>query len=191
MRILIVYASRHGQTQRVAERLARVARESGAEAHLFEVSALPRNIAPHMCDVVVLASPVYFGKHHKAIERFATGQRTNLAKVKSVFVSVSGAARSPESRAIAEENANAFLGKTGWAPDRVELVAGGEPYKKYGFFTKFIMKRLNRKMGRDVDTTRDYDFTDWNAVDRVGRELAGTIEECTTSSSTQPTFASA
>lgn len=191
MRILIVYASRHGQTQRIAERMARTAREAGAETHLFEVSALPRDLVPHSCDVVVLAGPVYFGKYPKALERFATEQRTSLAKVRSVFVSVANTARAPQSLPLAEQAAHEFLGRTGWAADQVEHVAGGEPYTKYGFITKFIMKRLNRKLGRIVDTKLDYDFTNWEEVDRIARTLAGRMDACSSSSTTSPTSVSA
>lgn len=191
MRILIVYASRHGQTQRVAERLARVTRAAGAETLLHEISTLPRDVQLRTCDVVVLASPIYFGRHAKTIERFVIAQRANLAKVKTAFLSISGAARAAQSRPMAEENAQKFVAKTRWTPDRVELIAGGEAYTRYGFFTMFIMKRLNKKLGKVVDTTRDYEFTDWDAVDRLGRELAGTSAACTSSSTTPLTSVSA
>lgn len=145
----------------------------GAEVHVYEVSALPADVAVAVCDVVVLAGSVYFGKHSRKLQRFAAAQRTNLAKVKSVFVSVSGSARTTAGLQMAEESAGAFLEKTGWTPNQVELVAGGEPYTKYGFFTRWFMVQHSKKLGRVVDPKRDYDFTDWDAVDRFARSLAG------------------
>lgn len=173
MRVLLIYASRHGQTRRIAERLSDVAGANGAETHLFAVDEIPRHLAPHVADVVVLAAPVYHDRHPKSAERFATEHRTDLAKVQSVFVSVSGAARTAEGRDMAGSYVRAFCGTTGWMPDRVELVAGGEPYTKYNWFTRWLMIRHNRKLGRVVDPKRDYDFTDWDAVDRLGTDLAG------------------
>lgn len=190
MRVLIIYASRHGHTRRVAERLADVAGANGAETHLFSIHDVPRNLAPHTADVAVLAAPVYFDKHPKSAERFATEHRTDLAKIQSVFVSVSGAARTEQGRVLADGYARAFLGKTGWMPDRVELIAGGEPYTRYNWLTRWFMVRHSRKLGRVVDPKRDYDFTDWDAVDRLGIDLARPTVECTSSPSTPLTFAS-
>jgi menaquinone-dependent protoporphyrinogen oxidase len=173
MRVLIVYASKYGQTQRIAEHIADVMRSAGEEAFVREASDLPRDIVPHAADLVIAAGSVYFGKHAKALERFVIKQRASLAKTRTVFISVSGAARSVDSMSVAEENAKKFLAKTGWTPDRIALFAGGEPYTRYGFFTRFIMKKINRERGVTVDTKKDYDFTDWNAVTRFARELVG------------------
>ncbi|MGN6187089.1 MAG: flavodoxin domain-containing protein [Thermoanaerobaculia bacterium] len=172
MRILIVYASRYGATRSIAERIADVASKRGAETQLFEINSIPPNVVPYLSDVVVLAGSVYFGKHSKKLAKFAAAQRTNLMRVKSVFVSVSGSARSAAGRPTAEANANRFLSLTGWAADRIEYFAGGEPYTKYDFFTRWFVHRLAKKMGRTVDTSRDYVYTDWDAVDRVAEELA-------------------
>jgi menaquinone-dependent protoporphyrinogen oxidase len=171
MRILIVYASRHGQTRKITQRIADVAEAEGAEVHLFEVSEVPREVLPHSCDLVILAGALYFGRHQKKLERFASAQRTNLAKVRTAFVSVSGAARTAEGRPVAVEAAQSFVTRTGWTPDRIELVAGGEPYTRYGFFTRHFMIRYSRKLGRIVDPKCDYEFTDWEQVDRFAREL--------------------
>jgi menaquinone-dependent protoporphyrinogen oxidase len=34
------------------------------------------------------------------------------------------------------------------------------------------MKRISRSKGGPIDTTRDHELTDWEAVDRFGVELA-------------------
>jgi menaquinone-dependent protoporphyrinogen oxidase len=171
MRMLIVYASRYGATRRVAERIAEVATTRGAEAQLLEIDSIPSHVVPYLWDVVVLAGSVYFGKHSKKLVKFAIAQRSNLIRVKSAFVSVSGSARSEAGRVVAATTAQRFLALTGWTPDRVELVAGGEPYTKYDFFTRWFVQRLARKMGRTVDPKRDYVFTDWDAVERFATEL--------------------
>ncbi len=173
MRVLIVYASRYGQTRRIAERIAHVVKDAGAEPHALEVSELPPDLSPHMCDVVIVAGAVYFGKFSKALGAFATEQRVNLAKIRSYFVAVSGAAGTSAGRATADADARRFAGETGWIPDGIELVAGGEPYSKYGFFTRWLMVFYARRFGRRVDTRIDYDFTDWDAVDRFSRSLVG------------------
>jgi menaquinone-dependent protoporphyrinogen oxidase len=96
--------------------------------------------------------------------------------VKSVFVSVSGAASSEAGRTMAEQSARTFVDRTGWTPGQIELVAGGEPYTKYGFFTRWFMVQHAKKLGRIVDPKRDYEFTNWDAVDRFARSLAGVTQ---------------
>jgi menaquinone-dependent protoporphyrinogen oxidase len=51
-------------------------------------------------------------------------------------------------------------------------VAGALMYSKYNFLLKWIMKRIARKAGFDGPATRDYEFTNWPAVDRFVAELA-------------------
>jgi menaquinone-dependent protoporphyrinogen oxidase len=68
--------------------------------------------------------------------------------------------------------------RTGWRPERVELFAGALPYTKYDFVTRFFMRHIVAKEGGDVDTSRDYEYTDWRAVERFARGLveAGTAD---------------
>lgn len=172
MRVLIAYASRYGQTQKVSERLAAGIRAAGAEVLLFEISHLPRDLRPHACDVVVLAGSLYFGRHQKRLEQFAERHRESLARTVSTLVSVSGAARTPQGMPAAREAVELLIKRTGWTPDRVDLVAGAEPFTRYGFFTRHFMVRYAKKFGRIVDPKRDYEFTDWDAVDRCAAELA-------------------
>jgi menaquinone-dependent protoporphyrinogen oxidase len=51
-------------------------------------------------------------------------------------------------------------------------VAGALPYSKYNFFIRFIMRRIAAQAGGDVDTSRDYEYTDWGAVDRFASQFA-------------------
>jgi menaquinone-dependent protoporphyrinogen oxidase len=171
--MLIVYASRYGQTRKICERIGSIAAADGVEVHLWEVSTLPRHVAPHSCDLVVLAGAVYFGRFSRPLTAFATEQRTNLAKARSVFVAVSNAASSAEGRPAALADARAFLGRTGWVADDIELVAGGEPYSRYGLFTRWVMRYYARKFGRTVEGRTDYEFTDWSKVDAFAHRLIG------------------
>lgn len=170
MRVLLIYASRHGQTQKITEHLAGILRTHGAEASVQSIDTLPRDLRVEAFDTVVLAGPVYFGKHPAKLAQFVVAQRAALKRVRSIFVSVSGMAANH--REEAAKTALQFTAETQWKPDRIEVVAGGEPYTRYGFFTKWLMIWKMRRLGRTVDPTRDYEYTDWSALDRFARELA-------------------
>jgi menaquinone-dependent protoporphyrinogen IX oxidase len=38
------------------------------------------------------------------------------------------------------------------------------------------MRLLMKHMGHPTDASHDYDYTDWDAVDRLGRELGARAE---------------
>lgn len=43
--------------------------------------------------------------------------------------------------------------------------SGALRYSQYGFIKRHMMKRISRDMGNpDTDTSRDYEYTDWNDV---------------------------
>ena len=65
-----------------------------------------------------------------------------------------------------------FIEETGWRPARALPVAGALAYSRYNFIIKFLMKRIARKAGAPTDTSRDYELTDWAALDRfVGETM--------------------
>lgn len=69
----------------------------------------------------------------------------------------------------AEDYVTDFLDQTRWSPDRYELVAGAMQFTKYNWFIRFVVKRIAKAKGLSTDTTRDHDYTDWNALDRFAR----------------------
>ena len=69
-----------------------------------------------------------------------------------------------------------LVAETGWRPHRVELVAGALPYTRYNFLVRFVMRRIARKEGGDTDTSRDYEYTDWSAVERFALEFLQEVE---------------
>ena len=64
------------------------------------------------------------------------------------------------------------LRRDGWTPTRVERVAGCLQYREYDAFTRQLMRLLMKRMGHPTDASRDYDYTDWDGVDRFGHEIA-------------------
>jgi menaquinone-dependent protoporphyrinogen oxidase len=94
--------------------------------------------------------------------RFAKQHRAFLERRPSAFLSVglAIASRTTDGRAETLPVVEKFVKRTGWRPARVELVAGALPYSKYNFLIRFIMRRIAAQAGRDVDTSRDYEYTD-------------------------------
>jgi menaquinone-dependent protoporphyrinogen oxidase len=59
------------------------------------------------------------------------------------------------------------------------LVAGRLAYTQYGFFKRWIMRAIARREGGSTDTTRDHEYTDWDAVTRFADEVVAAVRSST------------
>jgi menaquinone-dependent protoporphyrinogen oxidase len=170
---LIVYASTHGHTAKIAARIAAAMRDQRLEVDLRDV-AVAADIEPGDYDVVVVGASLHREHHQKEIAAWVSDRRKALARIPTVFVSVSlsAAEDSDESRAATRRCIDAFCDETGWTPSRTEAVGGCLQYREYDVFTRQLMRLLMHRMGHPTDASHDYDYTDWDAVDRLGREIA-------------------
>ncbi len=78
----------------------------------------------------------------------------------------------PKVRRELDEIVQHFLERTGWEPSRVKIVAGALPYSRYNWITKWVMRRIARKAGRETDPHQDYEYTDWEDLRRFAAEFA-------------------
>jgi menaquinone-dependent protoporphyrinogen oxidase len=170
--VLVVYATQEGQTGKIARYLAAALRTSGHVGELFDAGHDPLPDLERFRAVVVCA-PIHAGGYPRSIVRFAREHRDFLERVPSVFLSVGLAvlSRIHDGRAQTLELVQKFARQSGWHPARVELAAGALPYSKYNFLIRFVMRRIAAKEGGDTDTSRDYEYTDWSALDRLATEL--------------------
>ncbi len=58
-----------------------------------------------------------------------------------------------------------------WSPTIKETVAGGLAYRRYGLLKRWMMKRIARDAGGDTDTSKNHEYTDWQAVDQFVTEF--------------------
>jgi menaquinone-dependent protoporphyrinogen oxidase len=182
MTAAVFYATREGHTKKVAERIAAALRMGGALVDTLDVRDCP---APDWgrYSTVCLAASVHFGHHEKEMVAFARAHRDALVRLDAAFVSVTlseaGAEdpnRSPAERRAAAADAQrmieGFVRDTAWRPQHALAVAGALAYSRYNLLVRFLMTRIARKAGAPTDTRRDYEFTDWPALDRFAGELA-------------------
>jgi menaquinone-dependent protoporphyrinogen oxidase len=91
-------------------------------------------------------------------------------------VSLSAASEHDEEVQAARRIAEALPAAHGWRPAAIASIAGCLAYTKYGFFKRWIMKRIARKEGAPTDASRDYELTNWATVDAIARELATRVK---------------
>lgn len=175
MRLALVFASRDGHTLKIAQYLASELRARGHAVEVFD-AAQPRD-APRLAeyDGALLGACVHAGHHLRALSRFARQHRAELQAMPAGFFSVSMAAASQQhqDRQRGEQYMATFGRETGWTPALSTSFAGALPFRRYGFFKRLLMSWIGRSQGMAVDTSRDYEFTDWGAVERfAGQFLA-------------------
>lgn len=173
MRILAIFGSDYGQAETVARRIAATLERHGHEVTVERGDRLPRGFAPDGYEGVLVVGSVHVGRYHAYLREFVARHAARLGRMPSAFVSISGAL--PESdpawRAAAMGYVQRFLASTGWTPSRTAVFAGALRYPRYDVVTRFIMKLLSRRIGAPTDTLREFEFTDWAAVDRFAAEL--------------------
>ena len=171
---LVVYASTHGHTAKIAAHLAEAMRRKGLTVDDRDVSEAA-GIDTARYDVIVVAASLHKVHHQAAIVAWVSEHRRALEQRPSAFLSVSlSAAEDTEEARIAVQSAiDDFCDETGWTPGRCEPIAGSLQYREYDVFTRQLMRLLMKRMGHPTDASHDYDYTDWDALDRLGTEIAG------------------
>jgi len=184
--VLVAFATHDGQTRKVAERIATVLRVHNHAVELLDLGRPPpETLDLSQFQAVLLGSPIRAQRYLRPVVRFVQSHRTELERLPTLFFSVGLAvlSRTGDGRAQTMRIVERLVAETGWHPQRVELVAGALPYTRYNFLVRFVMRRISRKEGGDTDTSRDYEYTDWAAVDRFAAEfvdeVAGPVDAVT------------
>ena len=173
MKILGVYGSEYGQAERVLLHVASALEGRGHTVQVFKGDALPAGVAVEDFDAVLVSASIIMGHYQRYIRDFVRAHLGALRGRPTAFISVSGSSPEsmPEWRVAARGYVDAFVKETGWAPRWTATFSGALRYPRYGLVTRWIMKKLSAKSGGPTDTSCEYEFTDWDAVDRFATEV--------------------
>lgn len=176
-RILVLYASTHGHTAKIAARIAATLEEDGATVDLRQLQAHAVEPAPPDYDAVILGASIHAGHHQRALVKWAERHRTALGSTPSAFFTVclTAADDTEEARVTTRGYLDDFVEHTGWTPGHTATFAGAVQYREYDVATRVLMRLLMRRMHHPTDASQDYDYTDWDAVERWAQELAATL----------------
>jgi menaquinone-dependent protoporphyrinogen oxidase len=178
-RVLLVYASKYGQTQKIAEVMASTLRELGHSVELLNTaSEKALTVTSADVDALLVGAPVYAGNFPKSMRVWARGNQELLRAKPSAFFSVClGVLEKENAQAQADERkfVETFTTALGWKPMMTRVLAGGLPYTKYWLPIRWMMRRISRKAGGDTDTHRDYEYTDWVEVRQFARDFVAGV----------------
>lgn len=174
-RILVAYATVEGQTRRIAERIGETLASAGHSVTLRPAVGGPTLVvAGH--DAVIVGASIRYGHHARALEKAVRERAADLAAKPNAFFSVSLSAGGPGARpAEAQGYIDTFLRRTGWTPQRIASFAGALPYTRLNPVLRLMVRLIVGHAGGDTDTSRDYEYTQWEDVERFARDFAARL----------------
>ena len=169
MKALIAYATTDGHTRIIARRIAEWIENGGAAAELVDTAAIPANFDVHDCDAYIIAGSVHAGKHQSSLVHFVKRNLKALEEKPSMFLSASLCCviKDEEHAKEAEHCIGTFLDDTAWKPTVTHPVEGALLYTQYDWLKRFMMKMISKSQGGTVDTSQDYEYTDWPALQKA------------------------
>lgn len=171
--VLILYATTEGQTARIAESIAQTLRMRGHAAETRQANELPEDLEPAKYDGVIVGASIHYGHHPAYLRPLVHRHREVLEAKPSAFFSVSLSGGGPGAKPkAARRYLDVFLRQVGWHPQQTATFGGALQFSKYGAFKRMLMVMIVGFAGGDTDTSRDYEYTDWAAVEDFSETFA-------------------
>jgi len=170
-RILVLYGTTDGHTATIAQTIGDTLKAAGFDTDVIQAgTADPR---PADYAGIIVAASVQAGGYQKAVGRWLAAHVKEFGSRPTAFVSACLGVLQKDPKVDADLDAIAarFLDAAGWRPTVRKVVAGALLYTQYWFFKRWMMKRIVAKGGGETDTSRDYDYTDWDDVREFARSF--------------------
>lgn len=173
-KILVVYASTHGHTAKIATRIGDVIEADGLEVDVHDARSPGDHTSPAGYDAVIVGGSIHADHYQREVVEWAKRHSEALGAMPSAFfcVCLTAADDTEESDEATRGYLDAFVEETGWAPKEAVTFAGALQYREYDFMTRLVMRMMMKRGGHPTDASRDYDYTDWDAVERFAHECA-------------------
>jgi menaquinone-dependent protoporphyrinogen oxidase len=187
--LLIVYATREGQTRRVTAHLSELLQRRGILVECANAASLSPDfqLGRHYAGVIVAGS-VHAGHHEHELVAFARRHRAELDAVPNAFVSVSLSQGSAQDAAVPDpirasataqvrKALDGFIAESGWSPRRVIPVAGALRYRRYGRLLRFVIRIAAKAYGLSTDVWHDHVYTNWAVLDDLAIQMAREVQD--------------
>ena len=175
--VLVTYGTGEGQTAKVAECIGSVLSDRGFDVTTLHASDAT-DVAVDEFDGILIGASINDGEHQPEVLAFVERHGQTLTTRPSGFFQLSLA--SAFSFRWASEGAMDYVEElveaTDWRPNRVGLFAGALKYTQYDRKTRWLFRLAALVLGLGTDTSRDYEYTDWDEVERFAVEFGAFVE---------------
>ncbi len=153
-KLLVAYASKHGATKEIAEKVGEMLRQGGLQADVLPVEQI-RDVGPYQA--VILGSAVYIGKWMKSACDFVKKHEVTLAQ-RPVWVFSSGPTGEGDPVALLDgwrlpEDQKPVIDRI--HPREIVVFHGNIDPEHVNLIERTAVKAIKKPFG---------DFRDWNAV---------------------------
>lgn len=186
---LIAYATREGQTRRIAEHISAHLDRCHVQTVIVDLSVIPHTTPFELIDygAVIIAASVHNRRHEPEAVEFTRWHAPELNRMAYAVLSVSSAQMIAESptcsqlwRSLAARGARQLLSQfceqTGVRGARAFPVAGALAYTKYSRMQRVAFQCFARLVGLPTDASRDHVSTDFLELDRRIDALLGEVQ---------------
>ena len=166
-KILLTYSTVDGHTKTICEKIL-----SYSESSQVDILPIDSSINIKDYDTVVIGASIRYGKYREEIFEFIKENEELLNSKDNAFFSVNVVARK-ENKNKPETNPYLikFLNTISWQPKILDVFAGKIDYPKYKFLDKYAIKFIMWITKGPTDTSKVYEFTDWNRVKSFAEKL--------------------
>ncbi len=158
MTVLVTYASKHGSTQRIAERIAEKLRQLGKDAEARPVDAVEN---PGSYEALVIGSAIYYGSWLKEATEWVRRNRAVLAE-RPVWLFSSGPLGTEVSDAEQQPKEMAEFWEAIGSRDQ-RIFFGALDHSRLSFAERMMVKAVRAPEG---------DFRDWEAIEAWAASIA-------------------
>lgn len=168
-KILIIYSTTDGQTEKISLRLQKVIEQQRHQVALCSITECS-NLDPRPFDKIVIGASIRYGKHSPLVTDFINRNKELLDSKPNAFFSVNVVARKPEkSRPEANPYLQKFLRRISWNPKELAVFAGKIDYPSYRFFDRLMIRLIMWMTKGPTDPKAVVEFTDWRQVEAFGQ----------------------
>lgn len=174
MKILIIYSSTDGQTQKIAEVIASEL-QTQQPSTVVDLRPLAQAESAVLADYdkVIIGASIRYGHFNRTLEPYINRHADELNSKKTAFYAVNLTARkadknTPQTNVYTRK----FLQRINWQPTQSAVFAGALRYPGYGFFDRFMIRLIMKITGGETDTSKEIEYTDWQKVAEFAREFS-------------------
>lgn len=166
MCIFVLFSTSEGHARKLAHFAAARLTKRGHEVCVCDAAKSDQPCLAGF-DAALLIASVHVGHYRRSFVAFVRKHHDVLNAIPTAFVSVSlsAAGDNPSDLAGLRDCVERLKRDTAWHPGAVCHAAGAMLFSAYGFFTKLAIKLIARKRGKIVNTSQDYDLTDYAALE--------------------------
>lgn len=175
LNLLVVYGTTEGQTRKIATRTGEFIRAAHHDVEVVDSTQVQATLDVDDYDGVIVLGSVHQGQYQSALVDFISSHLDKLQAKHTAFASVGLSFVFDEHDEEAQQYVKHLSTLTGWYPNHIEYVAGALAYTQYDFFKRQMMKLIARHQGGPTLTDKDYEFTDWHALEKFVDEYCRSV----------------